>query len=316
MNDFTLNDCKSYYNKEDGYKDITWQSLANKHGYTSGEALRSAFKRERKKLNIPKQDTSIRRYPRIICFDIENTPMLVYTFSLWGDNLNPSNVMQESFMLCWSAKELNSSFVESDAITSEEAKNQDDERITRSLWDYLNGAHILIGHNIKDFDIKVMNTKFLLYGLPPISSFQIIDTLKIAREKFAFASNKLDFINKALGIKQKLENSGMKLWIGCMDGKKESLIEMLEYCKVDTSAVEELYYQFRPYITGHPNLGLFDDKLNSVCANCGSEDIEDNGFYFTSSGKYQSIRCKCCGALSRKRTSVINAEKKKGLLRN
>lgn len=316
MNDFTLEDCKSYYQREYGYKETTWEILANKHGYTSGEALRSAFKRERKKLNIPKQDIENKRYPRIVCFDIENTPMLVYTFSLWGDNLNPSNVMQESFMLCWSAKELNSSFVESDAITSEEAKNQDDERITRSLWDYLNGTHILIGHNIKDFDIKVMNTKFLLYGLPPISSFQIIDTLKIAREKFAFASNKLSFINKALGIKQKLENSGMKLWIECMHGNKKSLDEMLEYCKVDTSAVEDLYYQFRSFITGHPNLGLFTDDLYSVCPNCGSLAWDDNGFYFTSSGKYQSIRCQTCGALSRKRTSVVNAEKKKGLLRN
>lgn len=316
MDDLTFNECLGYYRQEMNHKDTTWEKLAKQYNYQSGEALRSQFKRERKKRNIVKENKKVSSQ-RIICFDIERTPLIAYSWSLWENSIHPENVVQDSYILCWSAKELNSPNISSDRLTCSEATTGYDERIVRSLWNYLDGAKILIGHNIEDFDVKVMNTRFIIYGLPPISSFQTVDTLKVARRKFLFQSNKLSYINKFLDIKQKIENSGMALWTRCMNGDPDALSEMNEYCQRDVSAVEELYYRFRPYISGHPNLGLFNDDPNNLkCPNCGYTDLSNNGFYFTSVGKYNSMRCNSCGALSRTRYDTLDKELKKTLLRN
>jgi hypothetical protein len=305
-----------YHEKDKSTFGETWSSLARKFNYFSSEAIRSDFKRERKRRGYTKEDKKqVINYPRIICFDVEKSPMLVYTFSLWQDGISPSNVAEDSILISWSAKIMNDAEVRSDVLIPEEAIERDDFRVCFSIWELLNTADIVIGHNVKDFDLKFLNSRFIIHGFSPLKSFQIIDTLKIARSTFGFSSNKLDFLNKTLGIKQKLENSGMKLWISCMNGDQKSLIEMDTYCKGDSLAVEELYYKFRGYITNHPNFGLYNpDK--KVCPNCGSSGLDDNGFYYTSSGKYQSLKCCDCGALSRNRLSVVEKETKRNLLRN
>lgn len=312
--------CLNYYNQE--FKSTTWNDLDQQTGYgKGGEALRSWFKRERQKRGIPSKDKQQNKeeqktgIPRIVCFDVETSPWLAYTFNIW-EGVSPNNVIEDSILMAWSAKDLNDSYVHTDILTSDEAVDRDDERITRSIWACLNGADILIGHNIKAFDIPYINTRFLKYNLPPLQSFQIIDTLLIARSNFKFASNKLSFLNKSLGIKQKLENCGISLWLKCLDGDKRYLNDMIEYCKGDVMAVEELYYKIRPFIKGHPNIGLYNESDAMVCPNCGSENVITQGYYYTSAGKFESMRCKSCGALSRKKTSVISKVKKKNLLRN
>jgi len=42
----------------------------------------------------------------------------------------------------------------------------------------------------------------------------------------------------------------------------------------------------------------------------------DNGSYFTTAGKYGSMRCSDCGSLSRKRLAETKPETKKTLMRN
>jgi len=301
-----------------GKIETTWKDLAKKFGYTSGEAIRSVFKRERTKLGIIKTESKpyCGKYPRIIVFDLEVTPMLVYTFDLRDNFISPDHVAVDGNLICWSAKELNDSEMHNDVLTMSEAKSQDDKRITASLWKYLNGADILIGHNIKSYDIKYMNSRFIYYGLAPISSYQSIDTLLEARKYFRFTSNKLSFINKSLGITEKLSNDGMDLWIRCMKGFPKALRDMQEYCDGDILATEELYYRLRPYITGHPNLGLYIETEDPVCPNCGSAQLIDNGSYYTNANVYNSLRCGRCGALSRERLASTPPETKKRLLRN
>lgn len=310
MDEQIFQDCYQKWKIGDGYSKF-WPTLAEKWGYKDGESLRYAFKRERKKRGISKVDKN--DGPKILIFDIECSPISCWSFGTWNVNINIDQIVQPSYLLSWSAKYLNDPKVYSDVLTKEEAVSQDDFRILQSMWDMLNSADVLIGHNIIGFDLKKLNTRFIYHNLPPIKKHLIIDTLLVCRSNFYFESNKLAYINRYLGIKQKQENSGFSLWKDCVNGDEESLRIMDEYCKHDTLATEDLYYRIRPFVKSHPNLGLFSEANSNVCPNCGSSNLKSNGFYYTQSGKYESVRCDC-GAVSRKKVNLLDKDKKKSLL--
>ena len=78
--------------------------------------------------------------------------------------------------------------------------------------------------------------------------------------------------------------------------------------------LEEVYLEIRPWVKPHPNIGVHCD--GSVCPTCGSDDIEDNGkYYTTNTNKYQSFRCNGCGALSRSIDSQLSLDERKDLMR-
>lgn len=293
----------------------SWNELAVKYDYSCGEALRASYRREknrREENRIEKKNDNV----RIAVFDIENSPLQVFAFQLWDVNISPDQIISDTFLFSWSAKLLNEPKIYGQVLTSEEAKNKDDERIVKGIWEFLNECHILIGHNIKSFDLAKLNVRFLYHELPPLSNSQIIDTLQIARANFAFSSNKLGYINKQLNIKQKIENEGFNLWRKCFEGQPDALQTMFEYNKGDVVSTEDLYYKIRPFVKNHPNLALYNEIDEMQCPNCGSLDLADNGWYYTSTGKYQSLRCGNCGAISRKRKDEIEKDKKKNVLRN
>ena len=177
---------------------------------------------------------------------------------------------------------------------------------------------MITGHNIRGFDLPRINSSFLVHGYPPPSCYQTIDTLQTARRKFNFSSNKMDFLNQKLEIADKIETN-FELWKRCLKGDneaKKALAEMDAYCKHDVTCTEELYLTLRPWVPSHINVGTLMEGDDSVCSACGSNNIQENGFYYTPAGKYQSYRCGNCGALSRARTSSYEKSKRKELLRS
>jgi uncharacterized protein YprB with RNaseH-like and TPR domain len=296
----------------------SWQELSDEHeewGYSGGVALRSSWRREsrrREENQLSKKGNEI----RIAVFDIENAPLQVYTFQLYDVNIGTEQVISDTFLLSWSAKLLNESKIYGQVLTPEEAKNKDDYRIVKGIWEFLDNCHILIGHNIKNFDLAKLNVRFLFHNLPPISNCQIIDTLLIARSNFSFASNKLSYLNKFLNIKQKIENEGFSLWRRCFEADPEALETMFLYNRGDVVATEDLYYKLRPFIKGHPNLALYFESTDEICPNCGDTDLEENGYYFTPAGKWESVRCTKCGSISRRKVNELKKDKRKKLLVN
>jgi len=115
-----------------------------------------------------------------------------------------------------------------------------------------------------------------------------------------------------LGIEQKITHEGFILWRKCMDGDEKALKKMNKYCRGDIVATEDLYYRIRPFIKGHPNLALYFNTNEERCPNCGSDDLKNEGFYYTPAGKWQSLRC-VCGALSRSKINLLSIGKRKNL---
>ncbi len=237
--------------------------------------------------------------PRILLFDIETSLMEVYVWGLYKQRIPHTNIIKDDngnekswFVLSWAAKWLYDDTVLSDTVLPHEAKVRNDNRILKSIWELLDKADIVIGHNGDRFDIRKLNARFIDNDISPPSPFRTIDTLKVARKEFAFVSYKQDFLTKHFKLPEKLKTS-FDLWVRSMKGCQKSLDEMAEYNRHDVMGLEQVYLKLRPYIKNHPNLGVLMDQ--DVCPNCGCDHLEElNAVYFTTANKFPVFRCGKC----------------------
>lgn len=188
--------------------------------------------------------------PKILLLDIETAPMRAYVWQLYKVNISNDQIISDSFILSWAAKWLFDDQIYSDVITFASVKRGYDKPILRKIWNMVNEADVLIAHNGDQFDIPMLNTRFIINGLGRPMPYQSIDTLKVVnrQKQFRFGSNRLDFINRQLGLDRKIKTGGFDLWKRCMDGDKEALNDMVEYNRQDVSILEELYVLLRPWI--------------------------------------------------------------------
>ena len=245
-------------------------------------------------------------------FDIETAPLRAYVWSRWKQNIYLEQTISEWFMICWSAKWLGSEEVFSECLTPDEIKEEKDSRIVKQLWSLIDQADIVIAHNGKRFDVPKINSRFIMAGLPPTSTYIQIDTKEVAAKQFGFSSNKLDALAEYFNIEHK-DDTDFELWANCMKGDQKALDYMESYNRKDVTILEKVYLKLRPWIKNHPNIGLYQEENVMVCPTCGSKDLEEDGsFYYTSANKYKIMRCSC-GAISRMRNTSYPKDKKKNL---
>jgi len=187
-------------------------------------------------------DEVMKKFPKVLLFDIETSPLSAFVFqkSVWRTNITDDQVISEWFMLCWSAKWLYDEEVITARLTGNEAKNEDDSRITKLLWKLLDDADIVIAHNGDGFDIPNMNTRFIINNLPPPSPFQTIDTKSVASKQFGFTHNGLNALAKIFGFESK-KDTDLDLWKRCVAGNEEALQYMQDYNIWDTQLLEKVY---------------------------------------------------------------------------
>lgn len=249
---------------------------------------------------------------KILLLDIETAPSEAYVWGLWNQDIYTEQITSDWYMLSWSAKWLFESETYSDVLTGGESLLCDDSRILEGLWDLLDQADIVIGHNLDRFDIPRIKTRFLLHNIEPPSFYKQLDTLKVAKKEFNFSSNKLDYLAKFLGVEMK-NGVDFKLWKRCREGNQKALTELEEYNIQDVKVLEEVYLKLRPYIKGHPNLDLYIDSEESVCPSCGTETLypEEGKFSYTQAVRYQMYRCSECNSISRAKKGTPYTHKKK-----
>lgn len=295
----------------------SWGQLARQF-FTSKENVRAAYRRAVGAKHTAYKAVNpihfIANSPRVAVLDIETLPMICFSWGLFDQNISIEQVIADSCMLSWAGKYLNGSEISSDVMTPDEARERDTKRITKSIWDFLHKADVVIGHNYSGFDVKYINTMFLKHGLPPLK-YIIVDTLAVAKQNFRFASNKMKYINDQLGIRNKVDNDGFPLWKACSEGNKDALDTMLEYNEGDIGATEELFYRLRPYVRNF-NVALYNEVESEQCPVCGSEKLHEEGRYYTPAGMWVSVRCSDCQCLSRRKQNLLTIEKKKRLLVN
>lgn len=250
---------------------------------------------------------------KILFIDIETAPILGHLWSLWQNGIGLNQVVSDWYILSFTAK-----WADKDEIIyfdqSREDDIENDRGILSELWELLNEAEVVIGHNIKKFDIKKINARFILNGFQPPSTYRMIDTLDIAKRIFGFTSNKLEYLTSKLCTKYKKSKHkkfpGHELWRACLNKNPEAWVEMKDYNIFDVLSNQELYEVFMPWDNKLPNFDLYiDDPLDM-------SDWEKNGYHYTQLGKYQRYRNKKTGQQRRGRTNLLNKEKRKTLLSN
>jgi DNA-directed RNA polymerase subunit RPC12/RpoP len=142
--------------------------------------------------------------------------------------------------------------------------------------------------------------------MEPPAPFRQVDLLKIARNRFRFPSNRLDYVANALGFGNK-KNTTHELWIKCMNNDPKAWEEMEEYNKHDVCLLEKVYDKFKPWIRNHPNHNLYSEG-SMVCPNCGHSHVQKRGYTYTAVSKYQRYKCFGCGNWFRGSRSVSRIE--------
>lgn len=226
---------------------------------------------------------------KILLLDIETSPNTVHVWTLLNQYISPKNILESSYVLCWSAKWLGSKEIMFSSVNKEGML----ERIHELLCE----ADAVVHYNGSRFDIPTLNKEFLLHGLQPPSPYKQIDLLKVVRKEFKFPSNKLDYVSQRLDLGKKTEHEGYTLWLKCMAGDSKAWKKMEAYNKQDVTLLEKLYYKVLPWIRNHPNHNLFTDR--PVCSNCGSNRLHKQGFKHTLTGTFQRYQCQDCGSWSK-----------------
>ena len=234
-------------------------------------------------------------WPSVLFFDIETLPLVGYAWDVWKTDIQPVQLIKDWCVLSWSAKWYGDDRIMSDILKPKECEIRDDKRLMQSFWPLLDQADVVIAQNGRDFDVKKVNTRFLMHRMPPPSSYKLIDTLLALRSVFAMTYNKQDFVNAELGLQRKIKTD-FELWKRCDRGERKALAEMRAYNETDILGLEALYVRLRPWVKNHPRLTAYD-KVQGVCPYCFGA-ISDNGYYQAAQNRYKEYRCTSCGGVS------------------
>lgn len=182
---------------------------------------------------------------KILMLDIETTPMQVYAWGLWDQNISIDQIIKPTEMLCFGARWLGEKKVIFKSVHHDGKKAMLEE-----LHRLMDEADILVGWNSAAFDHKHINREFLENGLMPPSPVKDLDLMSVTKANFQFPSNKLDYVAQALGVGAKVKHSGFSLWIKCMADDPKAWVEMKKYQIQDVNLLIDLYYVLLPWFVG------------------------------------------------------------------
>ena len=240
---------------------------------------------------------------KALILDIETAPHLAHVWGLWDQNVGLTQLKEAGTVICFAAKWLG----DPQTKTMFHSDHHDGhEAMVKAAWELINEADAVIHYNGRAFDIKHLNREFVLAELPPPSPHKDIDLLTVARGRFKFPSNKLDYVSQALGVGSKVKHEGFTLWLGCLAGDEKAWARMKKYNIGDIKITEAVYNRLLPWIKSHPHVGLYTGDTHS-CPNCGGKDLMRRGFARTQASVFQRFCCNKCGAWSRAASRVGDA---------
>ncbi len=234
--------------------------------------------------------------PKILLWDIETTHNIVAVFKLYGeDYISPDNILQERFIVSASWKWLGEEKVHSVSILDNpklfKSNPTSDLHVCNKLHEVLSECDVAVAHNGDKYDIKFTEARMLINGLPPLPPITKIDTLKTAKSRFMFNSNRLDYLGQVLGVGRK-KHTTPGLWLEVLKGNKEAIQEMTTYNMEDVLLLERVFLKLRPYMDNHINRELVGGM---GCPRCGSNKVQSRGIHKAISRTYQRFQCQACG---------------------
>lgn len=219
------------------------------------------------KLPVAKVDQPL----KVLIYDIE-TSYNIGKFWRTGYNLNimPGDIIQERAIICVSYKWLGEKQVYNLAWDNDQC----DKFLLEQFIDTLNEADLIVAHNGDRFDLKWIKTRAIFHRLPMLVDYPQFDTLKVAKKKFLFNSNKLDYISKFLGHEGK-NKTNMKLWDDIILRKDpKAMKEMIEYCDEDVRQLEAVYNELVSWDNPKMHAGVLAGKTKQTSPISGGTNLK------------------------------------------
>lgn len=179
---------------------------------------------------------------KTLFLDIETTPMQVYAWGLFDQNITIDQIIKSTEMMCFGARWLGEKKVIFRSVYHDGKKT-----MLEDLHRLMDEADVLVGWNSAAFDHKHINREFLENGMMPPSPVKDLDLMSITKSNFLFPSNKLDYVAQKLEVGAKVKHSGFSLWIKCMENDKKAWKEMKEYQIQDVNLLVDLYDILLPW---------------------------------------------------------------------
>lgn len=244
---------------------------------------------------------------KILLVDLETSPLEAFSWGpKWETNL--IEVTAQSQILSYSAKWLEGKSITRGQVDTKGYRGGvvNDKELVGELWKLLDEADTVVAQNGRDFDIRVMNARFLFHGLTPPSPYSVVDPKVEAKKYLRLPSNSLDDICAYYGIGRKMEHEGFALWKKCIEGDPLAWKRMKRYNKHDVVLMEKLYLLLRPFMKTHPNQNLFTET--PVCPKCGSGRVQSRGVARTTQALYKRFCCVDCGSWSRGKVKTAGTQ--------
>lgn len=229
--------------------------------------------------------------PRILLWDIETAPNLLWSWSLRipSGYLHHDNIEKERTIICGCWKWQGKKKVYITAV--KHTRPDDDLAVVKALREVVASADAIVHHNGDSFDLKWLRARILYHGLPPLPPVLTIDTKKIAKSAFYFNSNRLDYLAKYLRIGCKIKTE-FDLWKSVMRGVKSALEKMIRYNKHDVVLLEKVYDRLLPHAPAKLKR-LYENR--EACQHCGGTHVQYRGYVYTAANKYKRYQCLGCG---------------------
>lgn len=241
---------------------------------------------------------------KVLIYDIERTPAWTKPLPIWDMKalkykyLRPDDIESWGRTICLAYKWAD----EKKIHFISEWSNGGRVGFLKAAWDLLDEAHVVVGHNMQDFDLPHLQGEFILENLGLPSPVKVFDTLKVMRKHGNLENNQLDTLDKRFGFSGKSDKYRIDVAMGAVNGDEKLQRKIQAYNVGDIRATERVYLRLRP--AGSINLGVyFDDDIHR-CPACASTKVQRRGVAVTGLGRYPRLHCQNCGAWSKAKKAL------------
>lgn len=259
--------------------------LLNKGFSTTVFKCKKAIQEVKAELNSIKLKEK-QRDLKVLVYDIETSYNIVKSWRVgYKININPGDIIHERKIICVSYKWLGDEQV----FNLSWDKNQDDKFLLEQFIEVLNEADLIVAHNGDNYDLPFIKTRAIKHDLSMLVNYPQFDTLKVAKKKFNFNSNKLDYISEFLGFGNKIKTE-MALWDEIIFNKSvEAMNKMIDYCNKDVELLEKVYMKLVYWDNPMAHVGVLQGKIKQTSPITGSVNIEHIKTVTTNRGTIKNI---------------------------
>lgn len=244
-------------------KEITFVENKYKAGYSRNE-ISKAYRERFAKEGWTRSPDSIKHaievhcqhvtkdIPKVLFIDVETKPAKAYVWKQYENDVSLDMLIEDGCMLSFCAKWAGDDKIIYMDQRGKEKNLANDKAMITKLHSLMDEASIICWQNGDSFDRKKINSRFIANKLGPVSDYKTIDTLKLARNNFAFFSNKLAHLSAQLASSHKKDSHkefpGFSLWLECMAGNVKAWNAMKKYNVLDVLSLEEVFLELAKYV--------------------------------------------------------------------